>query len=934
MHLRTAATRLVMLITLAALTASFVGTVSVQARDARSTDRHIRSQSDPSREIGGARAFRRVDVRNLPAGTGKGSPFKPALRRPDGFRSPAAPQGGGPALPVQSTSNGDLAPTQATEFVGQLNEPKTPTDGEPPDPFVAAGPDHVIQVVNTSILISDRTASNQASLDLFDFFGLGEFYTHAQVAYFDPRVIYDSLHARWIVTEASFDCFSRNDFPSTIGTGWIDIAISDGPDPGVGWSIISLPYPDALPDYPGLGTSTDKVVVSANVFPLVETIGGMGCDAANPYWGAEMDVMSWSQLMAPSGPFDVDFHFSGGQYFSWRPALQTPATSATVFAVAEGGDENVRYARITGNPAVGAGSTVAYSNLSSVISGFLGVPQPQDPGGEISEAVDPRPTDAVWKDNKLAFVSTYPCDPNGGDPENRDCVRVSELSTAIPASPTRRQDFLIAQQAHDLFMGGIGYALNDDLHVVWTRSSNAAGHYASSYAAYQAADAPNNTISNRAVVAAGTAPYDGNRWGDYVGVAQDPQVPNAVWDGNQYAGGPGFNNWSSEITQLQTGGTSYVPIPPVRVLDTRPAYQIGLSGPFSANVPRTFQVSGGLAIPADAVAVTGNVTIANQTAAGYVSVTPSAVANPPSSTINFPLGDTRANNLTVPLSATGKLAAVYKAPAGKTTHLIVDITGYFLAGDEDNTYSTLPPVRILDSRVGLGLGGTFKPDIPRTLNIAGDQGVPFEAKAITGNLTVVGQTRAGYLAITPDPDSTPSTSTLNFPLGDIRANGVSVPLNATGDLSIVYKAAPGGTTHVVLDVTGYYLEDPSGLLFYPLTPGRVMDTRTTLLSGLSGMFTSSTPRRLDVAGHWGAPLSAEAVTGNLTVVGQQAAGYVAATLTSEANPTTSVMNFPLGDVRANGVTLPLNATGRSFFVYKASPGKRTHLVLDLSGYFN
>ena len=252
-----------------------------------------------------------------------------------------------------------------------------------------------------------------------------------------------------------------------------------------------------------------------------------------------------------------------------------------------------------------------------------------------------------------------------------------------PPAPTRIQDFLVAQNAHDLFMGGIGYALNDDLHVAWTRSGAAAGHYPTSYAAYQAADAPNNTISNRAVVAAGTAPYNGERWGDYVGVAQDPQVPNAVWDGNQYAGGPGFNNWSTEVTQLQTGGSSYVPIPPVRVLDTRPAFQIGLSGPFVANVPRTFQVSGGLAIPADAVAVTGNVTITNQTAGGYLSVTPTAVANPTSSTINFPLGDTRANNLTVPLSADGKLAAVFKAPAGKTTHLIVDITGYFLAGNED-----------------------------------------------------------------------------------------------------------------------------------------------------------------------------------------------------------------------------------------------------------
>ena len=55
---------------------------------------------------------------------------------------------------------------------------------------------------------------------------------------------------------------------------------------------------------------------------------------------------------------------------------------------------------------------------------------------------------------------------------------------------------------------------------------------------------------------------------------------------------------------------------------------------------------------------------------------------------------------------------------------------------------------------------------------------------------------------------------------------------------------------------------------------------------------------------------------------------------SEPNPTTSVLNFPLGDTRANGLTLPLNTGGRSWFVYKASPGKTTHLILDLSGYFD
>jgi hypothetical protein len=47
------------------------------------------------------------------------------------------------------------------------------------------------------------------------------------------------------------------------------------------------------------------------------------------------------------------------------------------------------------------------------------------------------------------------------------------------------------------------------------------------------------------------------------------------------------------------------------------------------------------------------------------------------------------------------------------------------------------------------------------------------------------------------------------------------------------------------------------------------------------------------------------------------------------------MNFPIGDIRANGVTLPLNGTGGEWFVYRTSlTGKTTNLLLDVSGYFD
>jgi hypothetical protein len=76
-------------------------------------------------------------------------------------------------------------------------------------------------------------------------------------------------------------------------------------------------------------------------------------------------------------------------------------------------------------------------------------------------------------------------------------------------------------------------------------------------------------------------------------------------------------------------------------------------------------------------------------------------------------------------------------------------------------------------------------------------------------------------------------------------------------------------------VTGYYLQDLTGSKFYPLTPGRVLDTRVG--NGLAGTFKANTGRTLTIRGRVGVPTASLAVTGTLTVVGQAAAGYVSMT---------------------------------------------------------
>jgi hypothetical protein len=533
-------------------------------------------------------------------------------------------------------------------------------------------------------------------------------------------------------------------------------------------------------------------------------------------------------------------------------------------------------------------------------------------------------------------VSTYPCDPAGGVAENRDCVRVSELNTtSFP--PTLIQDFLVSEEGADRYMGGVGYAGNGDLHVVWTRSSATAGQYPSSYTAYQAVTDAVNELSAPDQLLAGSGTYPGDRWGDYVGVAQDPQVPNAVWQGNEASAGL-TDGWTTRISQLQTGGSTYVPITPLRVVDSR--INLGVTGAFVSSTPKTFNVAGAGTIPADAVAVTGNVTVTGQNSSGFVAVTPNPTATPPSSTINFPLGDTRANNFTIPLSASGDLSAVLRtSAAAKTAQVIVDITGYFLADDSGSTFETLTPTRVMDTRAGAGhVGplGVFSAGVTQTLSIAGANSIPANAVGITGNLTVTGQTRAGYLSVTPDdPPGTPSSSTLNFPLGDTRANGLTAALNGSGDLSITYVTSTGtGTTHAILDVTGYYLPDTSGLRFYPLNPSRLLDTRAgVVLSALTGVFSSNVARTFTVNTHWGVPADAEAFAANLTVVGQTSSGFLAVTPVATNNPSTSTLNFPVGDIRANGLVSPVSS-GNAAIVYRTSTGgKTTHVILDLSGYF-
>jgi hypothetical protein len=123
-------------------------------------------------------------------------------------------------------------------------------------------------------------------------------------------------------------------------------------------------------------------------------------------------------------------------------------------------------------------------------------------------------------------------------------------------------------------------------------------------------------------------------------------------------------------------------------------------------------------------------------------------------------------------------------------------------------YYSLPPCRIADTR---NANGTFGgPALAgggaqRVFPIAGQCGVPADAKAAALNLTVVGPTAGGDLRVFPTGIGTLDVRTIQFKTGDVRANNAVLSLsgNPAGSLTVQTDIA-GGTTNLVIDVSGYF----------------------------------------------------------------------------------------------------------------------------------
>ncbi len=123
-----------------------------------------------------------------------------------------------------------------------------------------------------------------------------------------------------------------------------------------------------------------------------------------------------------------------------------------------------------------------------------------------------------------------------------------------------------------------------------------------------------------------------------------------------------------------------------------------------------------------------------------------------------------------------------------------------------------------------------------------------------------------------------------------------------------------------------------GLDFYTVQPCRLFDTRTNSGAPLQ----SGTERVFAISGACGIPVTARAISVNITAIDASGNGNVALYPGDAQAPGSSAINFSAGVTRANNAVLALAHNGAGTLsgraTVNASPGQ-VHLILDVNGYF-
>jgi hypothetical protein len=409
----------------------------------------------------------------------------------------------------------------------------------PPDPIMAAGPNHLVAIVNNRYQVYDKTGTaliGDIHLDAF-FDGVD----NCQ-GVFDVYVDYDEAQDRFVMGGEAVYAGANTD-------SYLCLAATATNDPTQVWNRAGFRADEVVPetwiDFPHMGIGLDAIYIAGNMFDDgggLSHIRAYAVDKDALYAGTPITVAeaNLSSLFFTAQPAKIHGYTSGG----W-PA---PGTPHHFIAHDAGGNSRIwRWgAPFTSAPVIYG--TIAEENFNGI------PPNAPELDGTVSDLNDTGSAkwlDAEYRNGKLWTTRNTSCDFDGGASES--CIDWIQVDVSGPSPVLEQQQTGGAYGSADEFRyyPDIAVDRNNNIAIGYTKSSWTS--YTEVWVTGREFDDPSGALQTEVLQRAGLGNYtDGagcqgscDRWGDYTGMTVDPDGCT-FWYLGQFSDGGGAN-WGTHI---------------------------------------------------------------------------------------------------------------------------------------------------------------------------------------------------------------------------------------------------------------------------------------------------------------------------------------------------------------------------------------------------
>lgn len=443
-----------------------------------------------------------------------------------------------PLAPVPGTAFDSLDYTDSGGFV-------------PPDPELAAGPSHVIAVVNTRFAIYNTSGTELVNNSFTSFFAS---LSGCNGSLFDPNVLYDEATGRYIL---GIDRVASGGYS---GSAYC-IGVSASGDPTGNWYLYRFAMNNANAntwmDYPHAGVGRDAIYMGGNIFSSVPPISFQegrvwAFDKAAMYAGNPAGAAEAS-LGDRGSPQPLNLHGYGQG--TW------PSTGPHYIA-ADPYDGNT-VTLYTWNNALSGGSLALFVNLNlETATGVTsGMPvNTTQQGGNSIQANDWRTRDLEYRNGYGWLTDSISCNAGGS---TVNCVRWAQVNLA--AGTITQAGVYASDNTHRIFPN---LAVNhcNDMAVGYTKSSSSM--FPGVWYTGRLNSDPAGALQSEAQLKAGEVAYTAfdsppYRWGDYTGMTIAPNGLTFWYLGEYSKNLAGSTRWGNYIGSFTFPTCTIDPPPPL-----------------------------------------------------------------------------------------------------------------------------------------------------------------------------------------------------------------------------------------------------------------------------------------------------------------------------------------------------------------------------------